>query len=131
MSEVEDMAARRMALQDTLFLALTRPAMMFGVPAVGLMINLCGSLILSSWVGMGTWHIMVYFLVLAPSIHMVMRFAVAKDHNIFRTKILSLETKGRSSDSEEWGGSALTPLPSHWPTKASDIPISYGGEFDV
>lgn len=124
MSDIEDMEARRAALEDTLFLALTRPAMMLGVPSVGLMLNVTGSIIVSSWLGMGSWHILAWMIVLMPTVHFLMKWAVAKDHNLFRTKLLWIETKGQSALDTDWGGSSVTPIPAVWPTRSKDLDIS-------
>jgi len=120
----------RANIEDTLFVALLRPAMMFGVPATGCMLNVTGSIIVSSWLGMGSWHILAWMIVLLPSIHMLMRYAVSRDHNWFRTRLLFVETKGRSSTAM-WGGSSLTPLPTRWPSKAVDMPVGIGSGDDV
>ncbi|MFL5252511.1 MAG: type IV secretion system protein VirB3 [Rhodopila sp.] len=124
MSEADDIAARRAALEDTLFLALTRPAMMLGVPSVGLMLNVVGSIVVSAWLGMGSWHIMAWIVVIMPTIHFVMKFMVAKDHNLFRTKILFIQTQGQSGLDGAWGGSTVTPIPAVWPKKSKDLDVS-------
>lgn len=109
------------ALEDTLFLALTRPSMMFGVPSVGCMLNVTGSVIVSAWLGMGSWHILAWMICLMPSVHFLMRWAAARDHNWFRTAGLGIETKGHGTD--KWGGSTLTPLPSVWPGTAKGMDV--------
>jgi type IV secretion system protein VirB3 len=124
MSDPEEIEMRRAALEDTLFLALTRPAMMLGVPSVGLMLNVCGSIVVSSWLGMGSWHILAWMVALMPTVHFLMKWAVAKDHNLFRTKILFVETKGQSTLNGNWGGSTVTPIPAVWPSKSKDLDIS-------
>jgi type IV secretion system protein VirB3 len=123
-SELDDIEARRAALEDTLFLALCRPSMMLGVPSVGLMLNVTGSIIVSAWIGMGSWRILMWMVILMPTVHLIMRFAVAKDHNLFRTKLLMIETKGRSGFDNFWGGSSVTPIPAVWPRKSRDLNIS-------
>jgi type IV secretion system protein VirB3 len=112
------------ASEDILFLALTRPAMLWGVPAVGCLLNISCSMIAGAWLGMGSYMILVWWVVLIAPIHLTMRVLTAIDHNAFRTKMLWLETKASSAASQRWGGSSLSPLPTRWPTKAREIPIS-------
>lgn len=85
------------------------------------MLNVCLSIIVSAWVGMHSWHMMLYMAVLIPSIHMVMRYASARDHNWFRVRLLGIESKGYGTAT--WGGSTVTPIPARWPRKAKDLPI--------
>lgn len=123
-----DRLSERAALEDTLFLALTRPAMMWGVPSVGCLLNVTGSIIVGSWLGIGSWRVLAWIAFLMPSVHFAMRWAAARDHNLFRTKLLYLETKGRSGGTALWGGSSLTPLPGRWPRRAAELPISIGAD---
>lgn len=126
-----DVPDDRGMLEDTLFLALTRPAMMWGVPAVGCLVNVTGSIIVGSWLGIGSWRVLAWIAFLMPSVHFAMRWAAAKDHNLFRTKLLYLETKGRSGGTALWGGSTLAPLPVRWPRRAADLPLSVGIDIDL
>jgi len=110
---------------DMLFLALTRPAMKWGVPAVGCMLNISGSMIVGAWLGVGNGlMILMWWSALIVPIHLLMRYAVSRDHNFFRVWLLWLETKGGSVGSDIWGGATLSPLPVRWPRKAKDLPIS-------
>jgi type IV secretion system protein VirB3 len=85
--------------RDTLFLALTRPAMKWGVPWEGFYINTVGTvfggMILGSPLYWAAW----------PVIHLVMRAAVARDHNRFRIWRLWLETK--TGALEQFGAAVL------------------------
>jgi type IV secretion system protein VirB3 len=91
--------------EDTLFLACTRPAMIFGVPmeAMGLNIILTSIAFLAG-------HSPLYLLI-APALHLVFHAICKSDHNAFRLLWLYVETKGRSRNSALWGGSSSTPLP--------------------
>lgn len=109
---------------DVLFLALSRPAMKFGVPAVGLLLNLCVSLIVGGWIGVGGRFQLVYAAVIGGSLHLVMRVLIARDYNIFRLLTLMLETRGRSGFDNRFGGASATPLPAEWPKKAKGLRIS-------
>lgn len=98
-------AAEERLVEDTLFLACTRPAMVAGAPmeAVGL------NLIVSATVFLAA-HSPVYLLI-APALHMVFRAICKHDHNAFRVLWQYVETKGRSRNGRLWGGSSATPLP--------------------
>lgn len=114
-------------LEDILFLALCRPAMKFGVPVVGLLINLSGSVMFAAWAGLVVNFSLLYGALLFVAVHFIMRLLVERDHNMFRIKLLWVETKGRSLAAfEVWGGSTLTPLTRRWPRKPADLPISIG-----
>jgi type IV secretion system protein VirB3 len=109
---------------DVLFLALSRPAMKFGVPATGLLVNLCVSLIAGGWIGIGGRLQIVYTLVIGVTVHLVMKVLIARDYNIFRILALMLETRGRSGFDNRFGGASATPLPAAWPKKAKGLRIS-------
>lgn len=125
-----DQTDNRAALEDMLFLALQRPAMKWGVPIVGLMVNLTVSFISGAWAGllMGhNWYMFPWFVCVAGAVHLLLRHASNRDHNLLRCKSLWIETKGKSSLKEWWGGSSLSPLPTRWPTRASDFAINLDG----
>jgi len=92
-------------IEDPLFLACTRPAMVMGVPmeAMGANIMLSGIVFL---VG-GS----LIYLMAAPAIHLVCRAICKVDPNAFRLILMFVETKGRARNSRLWGGSSATPLP--------------------
>lgn len=111
----------RAAIEDTLYVACTRPAMMLGVQAEAFMLNISGSIIIGGWLGVGSWHKLIYWPVLIGGIHLIQRYAYARDHNWFRVWKLGIETKGWGTAT--WGGSSVTPIPAGWPRKAKDLPI--------
>lgn len=92
-------------VEDTLFLACTRPAMVMGVPmeAVGL------NLIVSATVFLAAHS--PFYLLIAPALHLVFAAICKHDHNVFRVLWMFVETKGRSRNGAAWGGSSSTPLP--------------------
>lgn len=92
-------------VEDTLFLACTRPAMVMGVPmeAVGL------NLIVSATVFLAAHS--PFYLAIAPALHLVFAAICKHDHNAFRVLWMFVETKGRSRNGAAWGGSSSTPLP--------------------
>jgi type IV secretion system protein VirB3 len=92
-------------IEDILFLACTRPAMVAGVPMEAMGANM----ILSSTVFLAA-HSPAYLLI-APALHLVFRAVCKHDHNAFRVLWQFIETKGRARNSSVWGGSSATPLP--------------------
>ncbi|MDB5457646.1 MAG: type secretion system protein VirB3 [Caulobacter sp.] len=92
-------------VEDTLFLACTRPAMVAGVPmqAMGLNLIVCATVFLAA-------HTPLYLL-LAPVLHVIFRAICKHDHNAFRVLWLYVDTKGRARNRALWGGSSATPLP--------------------
>lgn len=121
------MPDREPTYEDILFVALLRPATKFGVPTVGILMNLVGSVLFGAWAGLVVRFSLLYAVAVFGVVHFLMRHLTDKDHNMFRIKMLWMETKGRSIASFElWGGSTLTPLPSRWPRKAVDLPVNIG-----
>ncbi|MDP3749294.1 MAG: type IV secretion system protein VirB3 [Phenylobacterium sp.] len=93
--------------EDTLFLACTRPAMVWGVPMEAMGINLIVTGLAFLIGGSLAW------LALALVLHAVFRGVCATDHNAFRVLSVWLETRGRARNGSLWGGSSCTPLPLH------------------
>jgi type IV secretion system protein VirB3 len=89
---------------DTLFLAITRPAMFHGVPleAVGLNMMVSGAIFIAaqSFTVLGV----------AFAVHFIFRTMVKNDYNRFRVLFAYFETKARSRNSSYWGGSSVSPL---------------------
>ena len=92
-------------VEDVLFLACTRPAMVAGVPMEAMGVNL----IVSASAFLAA-HSLAYLLV-APALHMVFRGVCRTDHNAFRILFLYVQTKGRARTGHVWGGSSCPPLP--------------------
>ena len=112
----------RAAIEDTLYVACTRPTMMFGVQAEAFLLNIVGSILVGGWASINSWHKLIYWPVFIGSIHMIQRYAFARDHNWFRVWKLGIETKGFGT--AKWGGSTLTPIPARWPSKTRDLSIN-------
>lgn len=91
-------------IEDTLFLACTRPAMVASVPieAVGINIMITGFCFLAG-------NNLLYLLV-GPVLHFIFRLIVKNDHNQFRVLAVWLDTKMRCRNAGLWGGSSITPL---------------------
>lgn len=102
-------------VEDTLFLACTRPAVVAGVPMEAMGLNL----IVSATVFLAA-HSLLYLLI-APALHVVFRAVCKHDHNAFRVLWLFVETKGRARNGASWGGSSSTPLPLRRRYVASEV----------
>ena len=92
-------------VEDTLFLACTRPAMVAGVTMEAMGLNVMLSCILFLMAGS-----IVYGLVAIP-IHGLCRALCRHDPNMFRILVAWLDTRARHRNSAWWGGSSCTPLP--------------------
>ena len=92
-------------IEDPLFLACTRPAMVLGAPmeAMGVNVILTG---LAFLIG-GS----LLYLGIAVGLHLIFRAVCKADHNAFRLLFLHLDTKGRARNQKLWGGSSASPLP--------------------
>ncbi|MEN5229721.1 type IV secretion system protein VirB3 [Brevundimonas naejangsanensis] len=92
-------------MDEPLFLACTRPAMVLGVPmeAMGVNVIISGVIFL---VG-GS----LLYLLAAPAMHLVFRAICKADHNAFRLLFVYVDTKGRARNGALWGGSSTSPLP--------------------
>lgn len=92
-------------IEDTLFLACTRPATVAGAPmeAMGVNLIVSASLFLAA-------HSLLYLLV-APVLHLVFREICRHDPNAFRVLWMYLQTKARCRTRSYWGGSSSSPLP--------------------
>ena len=92
-------------IDEPLFLACTRPAMVMGVPMEAMGVN-----VIASGVVFLVGGSLLYLLV-APVLHLVFRAICRADHNAFRLLFVFIDTKGRSRNGAFWGGSSPSPLP--------------------
>lgn len=107
--------AEERLVEDTLFLACTRPAMVAGVPMEAMGLNL----IVSATVFLAA-HSPLYLLI-APVLHLVFHAICKHDHNAFRVLWMFVDTKGRARNGGTWGGSSSTPLPLRRRYVASEV----------
>lgn len=91
--------------QDTLFVALTRPAMFHGVPAEATLLILFVSGIFLIATGNP-----IYMICLAVASFFSIRLIVRKDYNMFRLLLLYSNTKLKCRNRMFWGGSSYSPL---------------------
>ena len=92
-------------VEEPLFLACTRPALILGVPMEAMGINLIVSTV--AFLASGS----LLYLLIAPVLHLVFQAVCKADPNAFRVLYLFIETKGRSRNGALWGGSSSSPLP--------------------
>lgn len=92
-------------MEDVLFLACTRPAMVAGVPMEAMGVNL----IVSACAFLAAHNL--FYLLVAPALHLVFRAVCRTDANAFRILFLYIQTKGRARTGAIWGGSSCPPLP--------------------
>lgn len=90
--------------RDVVYLALTRPAMFYGVPfeAALCCVAISGlAMILTD---------NIFFLALFFPLFGISKLIVKKDANAFRVLFRFLETKARCLNRSLWGGSSTSPL---------------------
>nr|WP_210320771.1 type IV secretion system protein VirB3 [Rhizobium leucaenae] len=90
--------------EDVLFLACTRPAMIAGVTMEAMGINVIVTTILYVLAGS------IAYVLVGVAFHFIFRALVKHDHNMFRTLIAWVETRGRSRNIRHWNGASITPL---------------------
>lgn len=90
--------------QDKLYLALTRPTMVLGVPLEAAFISIMVgglSMIVSD---------SLFYLLLALPLLIISNFIVKRDQNAFRILFRFFDTGARCRNRAYWGGSSATPL---------------------
>lgn len=92
-------------IDEPLFLACTRPAMVLGVPMEAMGVNVIVSCVIFLVGGS------LLYLLAAPAMHLVFRAICKADHNAFRLLFVYVDTKGRARNAALWGGSSTSPLP--------------------
>jgi len=105
-----DTVDERRMMQDTGFLALQRPAMIYGVPYIGCVLNLAINVDFGAWFGLACghrWWMFLWWVSVAPAIHLVMKGICNRDHHLFRIFQLWLQTKAASPTNGGFGGPSL------------------------
>lgn len=97
---------REVMARNTLFLAVTRPALFAGIPIEAAVVILLASVITL----IGTTN-PIYGLVVAAVMFGISRLVVRHDVNAFRLIFLWGRTKAANRNRVFWGGSSYTPLP--------------------
>lgn len=91
-------------IEEPLFLACTRPAMILGVPMEAMALNVMVSAV--AFLAGGS----LLYLLIAPAVHLVFQAVCKTDPNAFRILYLYVDTRGRSRNGGLWGGSSRSPL---------------------
>lgn len=90
--------------QDKLYLALTRPAMVFGVPLEAAFVSIfAGGLAMI--IGDS-----IFYLILAVPLIVISHFIVKRDQNAFRVLFRYFDTGAKCRNRSHWGGSSPSPL---------------------
>jgi type IV secretion system protein VirB3 len=90
---------------DPLFVGLTRPATMWGIPYAAFVVEFMATTLIFLAVGNPL------FLLLAVPIHAVLYLVSANDPGIFGGILLWMKTFGRCRTSRFWGAASFSPLP--------------------
>ncbi|MEP3329832.1 VirB3 family type IV secretion system protein [Sedimentitalea sp.] len=90
--------------QDRLYLALTRPAMLFGVPMEAACIS-----VLIGGLAMIIGDSIAYLILIIPLLAMS-HVIVKRDQNAFRILFRFFDTGAKCQNRAHWGGSSLSPL---------------------
>lgn len=90
--------------KDVLFLALTRPAMYYGIPLEAAVISVIAGGLAMIFLGS------IFYTVLAIPLLAISREICKKDHYAFRVIFCFLETKARCVNRSFWGGSSCSPV---------------------
>lgn len=96
--------SRQALVEDTLFIACTRPAMFAGVTMEAMGMNVIATTIF--YLAAGS----VAYALVGVVFHFIFRALVKHDHNMFRIVVAWVETRGRSRTTSHWGGSSISPL---------------------
>jgi type IV secretion system protein VirB3 len=108
--------------EDPINLALTRPAMLFGVPLeIACLLFIVGGLAITI-PGNGNPF---YGLLVSP-FWWLAAVIVRRDYNAIRVAMLWLKTAGTARDGALWGGASMTPLPIRMPAHGRGIPVQDG-----
>lgn len=100
---------------DTLYVAMTRPALRWGVPLEGVIINVAFTVMVTCvFIGRPPGFAIGFV------IHFVLREMTRRDPHFFRRWYLWFQTKFRSETRGMWGGSRLQSAPS-FTRKSTDI----------
>jgi type IV secretion system protein VirB3 len=89
---------------DELFVGLTRPTTMWGIPYTAFVIEFMAATLVFLAIGNPL------YLLLAAPIHGVLYAISASDPGAFDALFMWLKTIGRSRNSRFWGGASFSPL---------------------
>ena len=108
--------------EDPINLALTRPAMLFGVPLeIACLLFIAGGLAITI-LGDGN----PFYGVLVAPFWWLATLLVRRDYNAIRVAMLWLKTAGTARDSALWGGASMSPFPIRTPADGRGTVASHG-----
>ena len=90
---------------DPLFVGLTRPATMWGIPYTAFVFEFMGTMLVFLAVGNP-----LYFLVAIP-IHAILYLMTAQDPTVFDALLVWVKSNGRCRNTRFWGAASFSPLP--------------------
>ena len=96
---------RRNIQADTLFVGLTRPATIFGIPYMAFVIEFMGVSVV--FLAMGN----PFYLLLGVPVHGLLYLMSAHDPGRFETLAIWLKTSGRCRTTGFWGAVSFSPAP--------------------
>lgn len=91
--------------KDTLFVGLTRPTMVLGVPYLAFVVEVMGFCIL--FINASSF---MHLLIILP-VHMVLYLIGARDPGVFDSLYIWTKTYGRCRNMRFWGAASFSPLP--------------------
>ncbi|WP_455480693.1 type IV secretion system protein VirB3 [Bartonella sp. B12(2025)] len=98
------MEKRDKLIEDTLFLACTRPAMIAGVPVEAMGLNAMATLILFIITSN------IFYITFGIIAHFIIKEILKHDHNKVRILLAWQKTRIFARNSHLWGGASLSPL---------------------
>lgn len=90
---------------DPLFVGLTRPATMWGIPYIAFVVEFMTTTLIFLAVGNPV------YLLLAVPIHGVLYLVSANDPGVFHSIFIWMKTLGRCRNTRFWGAASFSPLP--------------------
>jgi type IV secretion system protein VirB3 len=96
---------------DPLFVGLTRPATMWGIPYIAFVIEFMSTTLIFLAVGNP-----VYLLLAVPT-HAILYLISANDPGVFHSIFMWMKTLGRCRNTRFWGAASFSPLPTKKWTK--------------
>lgn len=95
---------------DVLFVAMTRPATVWGVPFSAFIIEFMGTVLI--FLGVGNPVVLLSFI----PIHAILYLVSSEDPGAFDSLFLWVQTFGLCLNRIFWGGASFSPLsPKRWP----------------
>jgi len=92
-------------ITDPLFVGLTRPATLWGIPYMAFVIEIMATTLIFLAVGNPL------YLALAVPIHVVLYLISSNDPGVFNSIFIWMKTIGRCRNTLFWGAASFSPLP--------------------